>query len=165
MKMKLLSGKSYSEASVGPTVRIPIPEVDKTISFGEMKVVILANINMKMCSFRLLYLIFFVYLLSNIELSVGISCKNEKNEDVDWYIIYKIPLIESEKKGSYLRSGIAYAYLTSDDPDGWKLSSISMQSQKSMLGRTLKGFRDKVDEVCNSVFVQNTNNASIFREH
>ncbi|GFY40728.1 plancitoxin-1 [Trichonephila inaurata madagascariensis] len=111
-----------------------------------MKVVILGNINMKMCSFRLLYLNVFVYLLSNIELSNGISCKNEKNEDVDWYIIYKIPIIESEKKGSYLRSGIAYAYLTSDDPDGWKLSSINIQSQNSMLGRTLTGFREKVDE-------------------
>ncbi|GFS40160.1 hypothetical protein NPIL_350541 [Nephila pilipes] len=27
--MKLLSGKSYSEASVGTAVRIPVPEVDR----------------------------------------------------------------------------------------------------------------------------------------
>ena len=29
IKMKLLSGQSYSEASVGTIVRIPIPEVDR----------------------------------------------------------------------------------------------------------------------------------------
>ncbi|GFU24909.1 plancitoxin-1 [Nephila pilipes] len=93
-----------------------------------------------------LYVNVFVYLLSKVELSFEISCRNEKNEDVDWFIVYKLPAIDGEKRGSYLERGVAYAYITSDTSKEWILSSLSIESKKSMLGRTLKGFRDELDK-------------------
>ncbi|GFV58281.1 cell death-related nuclease 6 [Trichonephila clavipes] len=63
-----------------------------------------------------------------------------------WFIVYKIPAIEKEKKGSPLRSGLSYAYITSKDPEKWVLSSRSVESKKSILGINLEQSKKKSEK-------------------
>ncbi|KAG8179969.1 hypothetical protein JTE90_016302 [Oedothorax gibbosus] len=73
----------------------------------------------------------------------GISCKDENNKDVDWYVVYKLPKIDTEPKGSLLYEGKGYAYLTSSRPTQWTLSERSVESPKSMFGRTWSEYEKK----------------------
>ncbi|GFY48399.1 deoxyribonuclease-2, partial [Trichonephila inaurata madagascariensis] len=61
----------------------------------------------------------------------------------DKFIVYKIPAIEKEKKGTHLRSGLSYAYITSKDPEKWVLSSKSVESKNSILGINLEQSKKK----------------------
>ncbi|XP_055914847.1 deoxyribonuclease-2-beta [Eupeodes corollae] len=67
-----------------------------------------------------------------------VSCKNEANEDVDWYYLYKLPKHYSNEIDSDL-TGLRYTYLTSEtiQTNNWKLSDLRIDSSESIPGRTL----------------------------
>ncbi|RWS24134.1 plancitoxin-1-like protein [Leptotrombidium deliense] len=72
-----------------------------------------------------------------IQSTYALKCKNEKNEDVDWYFVYKIP--ELIDKGEPFSTGYAYVYMTSNDfENGWQLSPVLVDDQESIFAHTLK---------------------------
>ncbi|KAM4575295.1 plancitoxin-1-like [Fundulus diaphanus] len=58
-----------------------------------------------------------------------VKCKNDKGEDVDWYIVYKLP-----KK---MDGGLSYLYMD-ESTGGWKLSKEKISSENGFLANTLK---------------------------
>ncbi|KAG8179968.1 hypothetical protein JTE90_016301 [Oedothorax gibbosus] len=73
----------------------------------------------------------------------GLRCTDEENQEVDWYVNYKLPKLEAgHPKGSLVSEGKAYAYISSRQPGGWKLSPNGVTSQESMLAKTLKAVYD-----------------------
>ncbi|XP_035224221.1 deoxyribonuclease-2-like [Stegodyphus dumicola] len=87
-----------------------------------------------------------IFLNINVQFCFGkLSCKDDKNRDVDWYVMYKIPKISDEREGTNLGEGTAYAYITSSKPGNWKLSSKSV-TDGSLLENTLEDFNAKKKE-------------------
>nr|AYV89014.1 Deoxyribonuclease-2 [Tetranychus truncatus] len=80
-------------------------------------------------------------LVSVVSSSFALKCKDEEGNDVDWYVIYKLPRESDESLQSTLagRTGFNYAYITSNDfKDGkWKISEKSVKDKDSMWGQTL----------------------------
>lgn len=80
-------------------------------------------------------------LVSFVSSSFALKCKDEDGNDVDWYVVYKLPRESDDKLRPSLtgRSGFDYAYITSEDyRDGqWKISSKSVKDKDSMWGQTL----------------------------
>lgn len=67
---------------------------------------------------------------------VSISCKNEAGQDVDWFIVYKLP--KTKNSGNrLLQSGYSYAFITNEDNRDWTFSSKNISSGKSVFGNTL----------------------------
>ena len=104
--------------------------------------------------------------------SSSLSCRDEDGNQVDWWILYKLPKRKEEgnfslkhknnkhkhhkhKKNhrhkhkskqfeAYINEGVAYAYLTSSMPDNeWTLSEYSINDERSMPGKTLKELYDQ----------------------
>ncbi|CAK9297315.1 unnamed protein product [Gordionus sp. m RMFG-2023] len=71
------------------------------------------------------------------------NCKNEYNNDVDWFIIYKIPKIEGHED-NVLREGLGYAYLDSEDVN-WKYPKKSIENSDNALAYTMKQLYDNND--------------------
>lgn len=72
--------------------------------------------------------------------AVKVSCKNEENQDVDWFYLYKLPQHYSNEIDSD-QSGLRYSYLTEDSiqrTNNWKLSDLRIDNFNSFPGRTLK---------------------------
>merc|ERR1712240_593719 len=73
----------------------------------------------------------------------GLSCKDEAGQDVDWWILYKLPKLEKAHSHRthikpLLEDGLAYAFLTSSMPDTqWTMSSLSIADSGSLPGQTL----------------------------
>uniref|UniRef100_A0A1B6DYW6 Uncharacterized protein n=3 Tax=Clastoptera arizonana TaxID=38151 RepID=A0A1B6DYW6_9HEMI len=66
-----------------------------------------------------------------------IQCRDENNDPVDWYVIYKLPKLR-QSSHKEVKKGGAYAYITSNEErDSWELSSLSIASPKSIPGNTL----------------------------
>ncbi|RWS20800.1 Deoxyribonuclease-2-like protein [Leptotrombidium deliense] len=69
-------------------------------------------------------------------------CKDENGNDVDWFIIYKLPKI-NHRKGSYFADGLKYAYISGpaikgkSDEKQWKLSEKQVGDQESIFANTL----------------------------
>uniref|UniRef100_A0A1B6FE63 Uncharacterized protein n=2 Tax=Cuerna arida TaxID=1464854 RepID=A0A1B6FE63_9HEMI len=64
------------------------------------------------------------------------SCKDENNNSVSWFVIYKIPKIKGHSN-DLIKSGLAYAYILSESNLGWTLSEKSINDSSSMPGLTL----------------------------
>lgn len=64
-----------------------------------------------------------------------LSCLDETGNNVDWFIIYKIPhLLDNE----VLKSGYSYAFLSSNSASStWRLSRNYITNSSSVLGRTV----------------------------
>ncbi|KAG8034638.1 hypothetical protein G9C98_007714 [Cotesia typhae] len=66
-----------------------------------------------------------------------LQCKDEAGNDVDWYVLYKVPKT-SESSDPIIRKGLAYLYITSDTvANGWQLSKKEIGSKDSVPGKTL----------------------------
>ncbi|XP_012275378.1 plancitoxin-1 [Orussus abietinus] len=66
-----------------------------------------------------------------------IQCKNEDNQPVDWYVLYKIPKI-SHSTNPLIKEGHAYLYMTSESVNkGWQLSANNISTKDSIPGYTL----------------------------
>jgi len=68
--------------------------------------------------------------------ALGISCVDENNNEVDWYVLYKMPHI---KKGPnrIVKKGVGYLYITSNNVTDWTLSELSINYTMSFLSNTL----------------------------
>ncbi|KAM4739128.1 deoxyribonuclease-2-alpha-like [Anableps anableps] len=62
-----------------------------------------------------------------------VRCRNDKGEDVDWYIVYKLPNVND--------GGLSYLYMD-ESTSGWKLSKEKINSKTSFLAKTLKPLLD-----------------------
>ncbi|XP_054709923.1 deoxyribonuclease-2-like [Uloborus diversus] len=99
-----------------------------------------------MKTFTLLHIGVFVFMTS-IRFSNGLSCKDELNQDVDWYVMYKLPKINGEKNNRMMINGSAYAFITSAAPGPWKLSGKSVFSDSNMMANTLRDFHMNKEEL------------------
>lgn len=74
------------------------------------------------------------------------QCLNEKNQPVDWYYLYKLPMIKTSS--SFLvKTGVAYAFMSSDSTGGWQMSNYGIDSKNSFPGQTLAHlYKDAVSE-------------------
>ena len=93
------------------------------------------------------YTLSFLIILSFVTKCRSLYCKDENGNDVDWFILYKIPFLQSDKDP--LNTGFSYASLTGpavnsvngDRPDEewhWHLSKYSIRDRSSLLGQTLE---------------------------
>uniref|UniRef100_A0A1B6LW25 Uncharacterized protein n=2 Tax=Graphocephala atropunctata TaxID=36148 RepID=A0A1B6LW25_9HEMI len=64
------------------------------------------------------------------------SCRDENNNVVSWFAIYKIPKIK-DHSNEFIQSGVAYAYILSGSDQGWRLSEKSINDSNSIPGLTL----------------------------
>ncbi|CAG2165644.1 unnamed protein product [Oppiella nova] len=62
-------------------------------------------------------------------------CRDESNNPVDWYVVYKLPKVAQAVHP--LVTGLGYAYLSSKSQSGWTLSDLDISSEKSIFGNTL----------------------------
>ena len=103
----------------------------------------------------LLLSLFSVILLSLPGPGISEVCRDQEGNEVDWWIVYKLPRRTSVKyrhkykkhfprkkdwKGfnNNLKEGVAYAYLTSALPDTqWTMSPVAISDPSSIPGRTL----------------------------
>ncbi|CAF3279442.1 unnamed protein product [Rotaria socialis] len=75
--------------------------------------------------------------LSSVPLLPPCTCRNHKNETVDWFIIYKLPHL-AHSIDPFVANGTGYIYLDSSSPlDKWLFSSQSIDSSLSLTGLTL----------------------------
>ncbi|XP_018051926.1 PREDICTED: plancitoxin-1 [Atta colombica] len=64
-------------------------------------------------------------------------CKDENNQVVDWYVLYKLPKV-SESSNPMIRNGTAYLYMTNNTvAKGWQLSTKKISAKNSIPGNTL----------------------------
>ncbi|CAB1331982.1 unnamed protein product [Coregonus sp. 'balchen'] len=59
-----------------------------------------------------------------------VSCRNEQGDAVDWYILYKLPSIDSD-------NGLKYLYMD-ESTNGWLYGKTSINDKSSALARTLQ---------------------------
>ncbi|XP_054903979.1 deoxyribonuclease-2-alpha-like [Poeciliopsis prolifica] len=62
-----------------------------------------------------------------------VKCRNDRGEDVDWYIVYKLPNMKD--------GGLSYLYMD-ESTGGWKLSKEKINSKTGFLAQTLKPLLD-----------------------
>ncbi|CAG2172200.1 unnamed protein product [Oppiella nova] len=67
--------------------------------------------------------------------SCPLFTEDERNSPVDWYVVYKLPIVANQTDP--LRTGLNYAYMTSNSQTGWILSSLNISDQESLFGQTL----------------------------
>uniref|UniRef100_A0A6M2CGQ6 Putative deoxyribonuclease ii n=1 Tax=Rhipicephalus microplus TaxID=6941 RepID=A0A6M2CGQ6_RHIMP len=68
------------------------------------------------------------------------SCKNEKNADVDWFFMYKLPRGAQDKHKVSIPSGDEYVYIDSTTPTStpyWKLSTHTIFNGSNALANTI----------------------------
>ncbi|XP_065314945.1 plancitoxin-1-like isoform X2 [Gordionus sp. m RMFG-2023] len=81
-------------------------------------------------------MIFLIFLLSLcIHASYSVNCKNEKNEDVDWFIIYKIPKLEYSED-VILKEGHGYVYLDNTNTQ-WLYPQKDIKESNNALAFTM----------------------------
>ena len=65
-----------------------------------------------------------------------LQCRDESGKAVNWYVVYKFPKIKNGEKP--LDTGYRYAFITSNDNNGWTLSEYGVNDSKnSIFGQTL----------------------------
>ncbi|XP_026482436.1 LOW QUALITY PROTEIN: deoxyribonuclease-2-alpha [Ctenocephalides felis] len=88
---------------------------------------------MMLCALIYIFLIYFTNLAF-----CNIQCKDENNQNVDWFIMYKLPK-QTQHENELIKVGLAYAFITPQNiGNGWTTSAVSINSSQSMLGYTLK---------------------------
>ncbi|KAK1897195.1 Deoxyribonuclease-2-beta [Dissostichus eleginoides] len=65
-----------------------------------------------------------------------VTCRNDEGNEVDWYILYKLPLGDC--------SGLSYLYMD-ESTNGWKLSRNTIDSSSGTLANTLEPLLDFYD--------------------
>ncbi|XP_072399726.1 plancitoxin-1-like [Diabrotica undecimpunctata] len=68
----------------------------------------------------------------------ALSCKDENNRDVDWFVAYKIPIQSGH--GDIIKAGLGHIYLTSNNSSAWTFSKHSIGDNNSLIGNTLHDF-------------------------
>ncbi|XP_060531435.1 deoxyribonuclease-2-alpha isoform X2 [Cylas formicarius] len=86
-------------------------------------------------------LVFLIFLVFSFQL----ECKDEKNEPVDWFVIYKFPKENHAIKP--INQGLGYMYLTSKVYTTWMLSVKTINDTNSMVAYTLSPLYDVKDKL------------------
>lgn len=84
------------------------------------------------------YLLFFVFTLSCLN-SCKAGCKDEQGQNVDWFVVYKLP--KNGVKYGPNEPGSRYIYVTNRTNShsySWIFSTKSIGGKNSILGRNLK---------------------------
>lgn len=87
-----------------------------------------------------------VFLIIATSECLSLYCKDENGNNVDWYILYKLPFLQSDE--SPLNTGFSYASLSGpsvesltgdrlDELRHWYLSKHLIKDSQSFLGQTL----------------------------
>ncbi|KAL3047359.1 hypothetical protein OYC64_021553 [Pagothenia borchgrevinki] len=63
-----------------------------------------------------------------------VTCRNDEGNEVDWYILYKLPLGHSD-------NGLSYLYMD-ESTDGWEISKNTIDSSSGTLANTLEPLLD-----------------------
>ncbi|PBC30555.1 Deoxyribonuclease-2-alpha [Apis cerana cerana] len=75
-----------------------------------------------------------------------LQCKDENNLSVDWYVLYKLPKIQTTSN-PLIREGLAYLYITNVTiKTGWQLSTRPIGSSNSIPGITLAPLYSRENE-------------------
>ena len=74
--------------------------------------------------------------------ATGPRCKSQTNTNVDWWVIYKLPVLTDAPTGTAWRDGYGYAYMDSQNPgDGLvappPAKNSSLQDKSMALTNTL----------------------------
>ena len=85
------------------------------------------------------------FLLATLVLTVAysatvspkISCRDESGNPVDWFTLYKLPILSGNKKSAWIPVGSAYAYMTNKSQTAWTLSGKSIVNATSIPAQTL----------------------------
>uniref|UniRef100_A0A0A9X005 Deoxyribonuclease-2-alpha n=1 Tax=Lygus hesperus TaxID=30085 RepID=A0A0A9X005_LYGHE len=78
-------------------------------------------------------------------LSAGLQCKDEEGNNVDWYVVYKIPEDSSSQSG--ITSGKGYMFITSSAVEkGWTVSKKTMAENTNIMARTIENMYQKSDK-------------------
>ncbi|KAL7303502.1 hypothetical protein TKK_0003669 [Trichogramma kaykai] len=73
---------------------------------------------------------------------LALQCKGENNQDVDWFVIYKIPKLP-KSENVLIKEGVAYLYMdSSNHKSGWTLSEKDISKNDSIPAYTLSPFYD-----------------------
>ena len=95
-------------------------------------------------------LVTLVSLVYTAALSPKLTCRDEAGNPVDWFTMYKLPILSDNKKSVWIPDGSAYAFMTDKSQStGWTLSAKSIVNATSLPGQTL-------DLLYKSTFNQNT---------
>ena len=108
--------------------------------------------------------LFFIFVILVAVLFSGnsvnsLTCRDEDGNPVDWFIVYKIPLLQHDPS-KQLTSGFSYAFLTgpqlkkkssvfslfgrsSAGQDAWKLSDKMVTDSSSIFGQTIAPLYDE----------------------
>ncbi|RWS21050.1 Deoxyribonuclease-2-like protein, partial [Leptotrombidium deliense] len=84
-----------------------------------------------------------VFAASLYQSKAKLFCKDDDGNDVDWFIVYKLPKLNKQKH-SIFSDGLRYEYISGPKIDGesmskqWKLSEKLISKKDSILGKTLK---------------------------
>lgn len=95
--------------------------------------------------------------------SKAMTCRDEEGNPVDWFIVYKIPLLQQDPS-KQLATGYSYAFLTGAPlsgsgkrissvfahsrlrQDAWKLSDRLITDSESIFGQTIAQLYDKASK-------------------
>ncbi|KAL3266231.1 hypothetical protein HHI36_010412 [Cryptolaemus montrouzieri] len=91
-------------------------------------------------------LIFILFLIDfNKNVLTALQCVDENNYPVDWYIAYKLPVIN--KENGLTEFGLSYIYVTSHNYSSWITSDIPINATNSLIGNTLSKFYDHKNDI------------------
>ncbi|XP_023029626.2 deoxyribonuclease II [Leptinotarsa decemlineata] len=86
-------------------------------------------------------LAFFCY----VHNSNALQCRDEENNPVDWYVLYKIPKLKQQNL--LIEQGSAYIYLASNHYGSWQISNKSINNTNSIIGNTLQNLYSSKNDV------------------
>lgn len=91
-------------------------------------------------------------ILSLIELSVEFDCVDENGGPVDWFIVYKVPKLETSSS-PLLKSGFGYTFITDKTINSrdWTLSKKSINQKDSIFGQTIGPLISQLNKVSNDM--------------
>ena len=75
-----------------------------------------------------------------------ISCKNHQNDDIDWFILYKMPQ-DRESKQKLIQEGYGYMYMDSNDNNDWQVGNISLNETEQALFYTTEQIYENSTEL------------------
>jgi len=67
----------------------------------------------------------------------SIGCRNEHNEPVDWFIVYKLPEMPTSTEAME-KEGVAHMYMDESTNGQWRQSTVSIQTDKHAVAYTLE---------------------------
>jgi len=71
-----------------------------------------------------------------VSVTAGIGCRDDNGNPVDWFIVYKIPVLAKSKNPNF-NKGYGYASLDPSHSSAFKISSFTLDQDSGYIGNTL----------------------------